>query len=98
MEITVFDINTLAERWGLAPTTIRKMEAAGRLHRLPDMPGVRFSAAEVYQLESIGREAMALTPWERRQKDLKIAEQDREIQELRNRINIMVRVAQGGKV
>ena len=60
MDVTVFDSADLCKRWGCAPNTIRKMEAEGKLHRLPGLPGVKFSAAEVYQLESIGPVAKGL--------------------------------------
>ena len=44
MDVTVFDSADLCKRWGYAPNTIRKMEAEGKLHRLPGMPGVKYSA------------------------------------------------------
>lgn len=96
MELTVFTPDQLVKRWGYAPSTIRKMEAEGTLHRLPNMPGVRYSAAEVYQIESIGPAAKGLTAWERRQKDDEIASLKQEVQELRNRLAYVMRVAQGG--
>ena len=43
---TIYSVNELAERWGLHPSSVRQMESEGKLHRLPDIPGVRFSAAE----------------------------------------------------
>ncbi len=63
---TVYSVNELAERWSMSPSSIRAMEQDGKLHRLPDLPGVRFSAVEVYQLENIGREVEPLTPYERK--------------------------------
>ena len=63
---TIYSVNELAERWGMHPSSVREMEKDGKLHRLPDMPGVRFSAAEVLQLESIGLDARAMSAWERR--------------------------------
>ena len=64
---TIYSVNELAERWGLHPSSVREMERDGKLHRLPDIPGVRFSAAEVLQLESIGKDAKAMSAWERQQ-------------------------------
>jgi len=96
MEQTVFTPDQLTQRWGYAPSTIRKMEAEGKLHRLPNMPGVRYSAAEVYQLESIGPAAKGMTAWERRQKDEEIASLKQQVQELQKRLGNVMRVAQGG--
>ena len=73
---TLFGIQELADRWGLAPASIRKMEQDGKLHRLPDMPGVKYSAAEVLQLESIGLDARAMSAWERRNLEAQIRERD----------------------
>lgn len=97
MNVTVFDSAALCKRWGVAPNSIRKMEAEGKLHRLPDLPGVKYSAAEVYQLESIGPAAKGLTAWERKQKDDEIASLKEEVQELRKRLGNVIRVVQGGR-
>ena len=96
MDVTVFDSADLCKRWGYAPNTIRKMEAEGKLHRLPGLPGVKFSAAEVYQLESIGPEAKGLTAWERRQKDEEIRGLKEQVQELQGRLARVMLAAQGG--
>ena len=64
---TIYSVNELAERWGMHPSTVREMERDGKLHRLPEIPGVRFSAAEVLQLESVGLDARAMSAWERHQ-------------------------------
>ena len=73
---TIYSVNELAERWGLHPSTVRQMENEGKLHRLPDIPGVRFSAAEVLQLESVGLDAKAMSAWERRNLEAQIRERD----------------------
>jgi len=70
---TVYDVQELAERWSLSPNSIRKMEVDGKLHRLPDMPGVKYSAAEVFQVENIGRHIEPLTPYERKRLEAEIA-------------------------
>ena len=94
-EITAFDINQLSKRWGVAPNSIRNMEREGKLHRLKDLPGVRFSAAEVYQLENIGREARAMTPWERRALLEKIERLEAQVAEMRERLTKAQAVLQG---
>ena len=98
MDVTVFDSADLCKRWGYAPNTIRKIEAEGKLHRLPGLPGVKFSAAEVYQLESIGPEAKGLTAWERRQKDEEIRNLKEQVQDLQGRLLKAQQVLQGGVV
>ena len=75
---TIYSVNELAERWGLHPSSVREMERDGKLHRLQDMPGVRFSAAEVHQLESIGLDARAMSAWERRN----LEAENRELKEI----------------
>ena len=73
---TIYSVNELAERWGLHPSSVRQMENEGKLHRLPDIPGVRFSAAEVLQLESVGLDARSMSAWERRNLEAQIRERD----------------------
>ena len=96
MNVTVFDSAALCKRWGVAPNSIRKMEAEGKLHRLPDLPGVKYSAAEVYQLESIGPAAKGLTAWERRQKDEEIRSLREQVRDLQGRLAKVMAVCQGG--
>ena len=98
MEQTVFTPDQLTQRWGYAPNTIRKMEAEGKLHRLPGMPGVKYSAKEVYQLESIGPEAKGLTAWERRQKDEEIRNLREQVNDLQARLVKIMAMAQGGAI
>lgn len=93
---TVITLTELAERWGVAPNSIRNMEAEGTLHRLPKMPGRSYSMAEVYQLENIGPAAKGLTAWERRQKDDRIKELETQVEELQRRLTMVVMTAQGG--
>lgn len=83
---TIYSVNELAERWGLHPSSVREMEKDGKLHRLPDIPGVRFSAAEVLQLESIGLDAKAMSAWERHQLEMELREKDAIIAGLRKKI------------
>lgn len=93
---TVITLTELAERWGVAPNSIRNMEQDGKLHRLQYMPGCRYSMAEVYQLESIGLAAKGLTAWERKQKDDEIASLRQQVSELQGRLAKVMAIAQGG--
>ncbi len=91
---TIYSVNELAERWNVDRQSIRKMEMDGKLHRLPDMPGVRFSAAEVIQLESIGIEARALTAWERRNLEAEIRMKDEIIARYERKMTEMMMILQ----
>ncbi len=89
---TIYSVNELAERWGMHPSTVREMERDGKLHRLPDIPGVRFSAAEVLQLESIGLDARAMSAWERRNLEAEIREKDEIIAQYHKKFNEMMMI------
>lgn len=91
---TIYSVNELAERWGLHPSSVREMERDGKLHRLPDIPGVRFSAAEVLQLESVGLDARAMSAWERRQLEAQIRDRDAIIAKYERKITDMMRILQ----
>lgn len=95
---TIYSVNELAERWGLAPASIRRMEQEGALHRLQDIPGVRFSAAEVLQLESIGLDAKAMSAWERRNLEAEIHDLKQQVKDLQGRLLRAQQVLQGGSV
>ena len=93
---TIYSVNELAERWGIAPASIRRMEQEGTLHRLPDIPGVRFSAAEVLQLESVGLDAKAMSAWERRNLEAEIRDLKGQVKNLQERLLKAQQVLQGG--
>lgn len=93
---TIFSVNELAERWGMHPSTVREMERDGKLHRLPEIPGVRFSAAEVLQLESVGLDARAMSAWERRNLEAEIQDLKGQVKNLQERLLRAQQVLQGG--
>ena len=93
----VFTTKELAARWKCHENTIRQMEEEGRLHRL-SIPGVRFSADEVTQLECLGRDAQGLTAWERRKMELEIKDLKRQVKTLQERLTRVMVIAQGGGI
>lgn len=95
---TVYGVQELAERWNLSPNTIRSMEQDGKLHRLPDLPGVRFSAVEVYQLENVGREVEPLTPYERRRLEDKIRDLEDLVSQYQLKLMEVMKIAGGVKI
>ena len=92
---TTFGVKETAQRLGISTESVRNMERDGKLHRLPDIPGVRFSAAEVYQVESIGEDVKPLTAWERKQKDDEIYLLRRENNKLKGIIQNIINSAMG---
>lgn len=93
---TVITLTELAERWGVAQNSIRNMEHDGTLHRLPHMPGCRYSMAEVVQNETIGPAAKGLTAWERKQLEEKIRSQDELIARYERERAQMMELLMGG--
>lgn len=98
MEKTVFSLDDLAARWGYSRSTIKTMEHEGKLHRLPDMPGVRFSAAEVLQLESIGKDTKGLTAYERWKMQSEINDLRAKVQTLQSALLKISQISQGMEV
>lgn len=92
---TVFSVKELAKRWSLTPNTIRRMEIEGKLHRLPNLPGVRYAAAEVCQLESIGIDAQPLTAYERRQLENRVKELEELVSEYQLKLTEIMMIAGG---
>ena len=91
----VFTAKELAARWKCHENTVRVWEDEGKIHRLPGIPNVRYSAKEVYQLEEIGLDAKAMTVWERKQKDDLIKRLQEENKKLRDRLVAVMVAAQG---
>lgn len=98
MEKTVFSLDDLAARWGYSRSTIKTMEHEGKLHRLPNMPGVRFSVAEVLQLESIGTDVKGLTAYERWHMQNEINDLRAQVQTLKGKLLQISTILQGMEV
>lgn len=95
---TVFTTKELAARWKCHENAIRAKEDAGLLHRLVNLPGVKYSAEEVVQLECLGKDAEGLTAWERRKMELEIRDLKRQVKDLRERLTKVQIIAQGGGI
>lgn len=83
---TLYGVQELADRWGLNAQSVRKMEQEGKLHRVPGVPGVKYPVAEVFQLESAGLDAQALSVFERKRLTEEIRELKAENENLRQRL------------
>lgn len=94
---TVYSAQELAARWGLTPQSIRNMELDGKLHRLPDIPGERYAAAEVYQLENLGEDMQPLTFYERKRLEDRIQQLEKLIHEYQDKLIELMRIAGNAK-
>lgn len=79
-ERTVISQKELAARWGCTVGAIINYEHEGKLHRC-DIPGVRYSLAEVEYRESVA-DLPKLSPQERKRMKDRLAEQEEKIQQL----------------
>jgi DNA-binding transcriptional MerR regulator len=86
----VYTTDEVAKLFKCSPNAVRSMEDNGTLHRLPNVPGVKFSGLEVAQL--LGKDYKTLK-LETENNSLK-----KRVQELERRIATMMVIAQGGKV
>ena len=92
---TVYTVEDLINRWGLSMSAIRTMETDGKLHRLVNMPGVRYSAQEVVQLESLDEDTKGLTAWERHKLTQENNEMREELNKLRQAMADIAQLARG---
>lgn len=86
----VYTTEEIAQIFKCSPNAVRSMEDRGELHRLPGVPGVKFSGVEVAQ--KLGKDYKALK-LEMENKTLK-----KRVQELERRIATMMVIAQGGGI
>lgn len=64
---TTYTQKELMARWGVSKQTIIGMESDGRLYRLHKLPGVRYRAREVRELEGLDKSDWGpMSPFERR--------------------------------
>ena len=94
---TVYSVQELADRWGLTPQNIRTMELEGKLHRLPELPGERYAAREVYQLENRGGDAQPLTSYERKRLEDRIQQLEKLLRDYQDKLIELMRIAGNAK-
>ena len=92
----VYTVAELAKRWKCHENTVREWEQAGRLHRLPNIPGVRYSAIEIAQLENVGLDAEVPTAWDYRRVITENADLRKENGELKKRMAQIMGIVLGG--
>jgi len=92
----VYTPKELAKRWKCHENTIRVMEDQGKIHRLPDLPGVRYGAEEVQQLECLGSDAQPFTAWERKKLEARIHELERIVKDYQAKMARITLISQGG--
>lgn len=94
----VYTVKELAERWKCSENGIRDRENMGLLHRLTNLPGVKYSGKEVAQLEALGPDVEAHSAWAWAQLERENKLQKREIKDLRERLTRIMITCQGGGV
>ena len=94
----VYTVKELAERWKCHENAIRDRENMGLLHRLINLPGVKYSGKEVAQLEALGPDVEAHSAWAWAQMERTNKMLEKENKDLRERITQMVVIGQGGGV
>ena len=95
MTQTTFGVKETAQRLGISTESVRNMERDGKLHRLPDIPGVRYSAAEIHHVETNGLDAEVVTAWKYKQKVDENYLLRRENNKLRSIIHNMINLGMG---
>lgn len=86
----VYTVEELAKLFKCSPNSIRTMEDNGTLHRLPNIPGVKFSGTEVAQY--LGKD------YKSQRLEIENKQLRREVANLRERLTRIMTVAQGGGI
>ena len=94
----VYTVKELAERWKCHENAIRDRENMGLLHRLTNLPGVKYSGKEVAQLEALGPDVEAHSAWAWAQMEKENRMMKQQIKDLQNRIASMVLIGNGGRI
>ena len=94
----VYTVKELAERWKCHENAVRDRENMGLLHRLTNLPGVKYSGKEVAQLEALGPDVEAHSAWAWAQMEKENRMMKQQIKDLQNRIASMVLIGNGGRI
>ena len=86
----VYTTDEVAKLLKCSQNAVRSMEDNGTLHRLPNVPGVKFSGLEVAQL--LGKDYKTL------KLESEVKQLRREVANLRERLTRIMTVAQGGGI
>ena len=86
----VYTVEELAKMFKCSANSIRTMEDNGTLHRLPNIPGVKFSGVEVAQY--LGKD------YKSQRLEIENKQLRREVANLRERLTRIMTVAQGGGI
>lgn len=86
----VYTVEELAKLFKCSANSIRTMEDNGKLHRLPNIPGVKYSGVEVAQY--LGKD------YKSQRLEVENKQLRREVANLRERLTRVMVIAQGGGV
>ena len=86
----VYTTDEVAKLFKCSANAVRSMEDRGELHRLPGVPGVKFSGVEVAQ--KLGKD------YKSQRLEIENKQLRREVANLRERLTRIMTVAQGGGI
>lgn len=94
----VFTTKELALRWKCHENAVRQKEYDGLLHRLTNLPGVKYSAKEVAELEALPEDVKmhSAYEWEKQERKTKFLE--KRVKDLEERITRIMITCQGGGI
>lgn len=95
---TVYTTKELAARWKCHENAIRQKEYDGLLHRLSNLPGVKYSAKEVLELEALPPDVARHTAYEWEKKEMENKSLRKRVKDLEERITRIMITCQGGGV
>ena len=95
---TVFTTKELAERWKCHENAIRQKEFDGLLHRLKNLPGVKYSAKEVLQLEALPDNVLKRSAYEWECMEAENKSLRKRVRDLEDRMARIMITCQGGGV
>lgn len=86
----VYTTEEIAQIFKCSPNAVRSMEDKGELHRLPGVPGVKFSGVEVAQ--KLGKDYKSL------KLEMEVKQLRKQVAGLQERLTRIMAVAQGGGI
>ena len=86
----VYTVEELAKLFKCSANSIRTMEDNGKLHRLPNIPGVKYSGVEVAQY--LGKD------YRSQQLEVKNKALEKRVKDLEERLTRIMITCQGGRV
>lgn len=88
---TVLTVSELAERWGVKPQTVRKMETEGKIKRVKGISGVRFNIQEIERIEETKAPSLSSRERDRLEKEIKyLRDENQALKSLLSNVNLEI--------